>query len=274
MGQAGSSERSGWHAALKGSLNAVYLLAKGMPRRQRHGLWVLLLVMMPVAAWADVAVMREVVVSSKTGPAIGNIAPVNNSCDIEMKEARVDITVGEPQKEREDLVIVETRAVFLMANTSDNELVLTVGFPVSDSAYSAFKRTDFNVTSNEQEKTVFNRITGYPSYVKHRWVSGPKSSPDELPDVADTGDPFGHRHEDLENETGVTEESYKENAPPRRRRPPRTMRSLFSLKAIFPADRSASMDNIMVWREDFSPSKNAPSIFAILWKFPFRKTGL
>lgn len=254
-----------------GSFDAFYFLTRGIDIRHRYGQWVVLLVMMPVAAWADVAMVREVVVSSKTGPATANIGPVHRSCDIEMKEARVDITVGEPQKEREDLVIVETRAVFLMANTSDNELVLTVGFPVSDSTYSAFKLIDFKVTSNQQEKSVFNRITHYPSHLEHSWVSGPQSSPDELPDAASTRDLFGNYHGDLENKTAVTEEAYKENATRPRRVPRINLSALLSPKAVLRADRSAIVHNLMVWREDFSPKEERTIEVRYAMEIPLQK---
>lgn len=252
---AGCLEYLGGIAIVVKSVGTLFRSAKDVQVRRAHGVFLALAVMMSVAVRADLIAVRQVIVSSKTGPATANIGPVNLACDIEMKEARVDITVGEPQNERKGLVLVETRAVFRMANTSSHGLVLTVGFPISDSEYSAFKLTDFNVTSNGEGKTVFNRVTGYPGHVEHSWVSGPHSSPDVLPDADSTPGLFGEHLGDLRNKTAATGDVNISGGLPSHGGLPLGRGKELVIKPVLRDDRSAVVQNLMVWREDFSPNE-------------------
>lgn len=250
--------------------------------KQRICLCLLVCSTFPLTSNADLSMQRTVIISPKTGPATANIGAVGVSCDVKMKEARVDITVGEPQQLREGLIEVRTRAVFRMRNVSRNQLAVTVGFPVSDSEYSAFALMDFAVSSNREVRSVFNSVTGYPNRLVHDWVSGPKVTPDVLPDADSKGDLFGNEHghfggdKELDGHgekarpfprglfrsvVPVDAEVYDRNAP-------------FRLCDLIPAGvggRSPIAHNLMVWREDFAPGEERVIEVRYAMEIPIQK---
>ena len=144
--------------------------------------------------WGDLAFSREVVIAPKTGIAAANIGSVGKSYNIKMDSAVVDITVESVSSQSDSNILISICAVFLMQNVSSDELLLTVGFPISESCYSSFDLKNFTVVSNEEEKTVFHRIAHYPSSVSHVRQSGPDVPPETLPDAAVNGDIFGTNH--------------------------------------------------------------------------------
>lgn len=136
-------------------------------------------------ALADLDVMREVVIAPKIGPAGANIGQVNVSTAVSMNEADVDIRVGPVPATRQAPLHVETQATFAMENRSGQALELTVGFPVSNSSYSAFKLSHFSVTTDGKPRTVCRRVTSYPWKARHEYVSGPGRECGDLPDYED-----------------------------------------------------------------------------------------
>lgn len=128
---------------------------------------------MPVTVSADLEVVREVTITPKSGRGGANIGPVNTSVNVSMIKADVTITVGALPASIDDLLDISVNAKFIMKNEASETLALTVGFPVSNSKYSAFELQKFTVTSNGVPRSVFNRVTGYPSRLEHTYVSGP-----------------------------------------------------------------------------------------------------
>lgn len=218
--------------------------------RQRIWLLFLLGYSVSITSNADLSMEKTIIISPKTGPATANIIALGTDCEVKMKDARVEITVGEPQQSREDLIELRTYALFHMRNVSRNQLAVTVGFPVSDSEYSACELKDFAVSSNMEDKSVFNRVTGYPSRLVHKWVSGPKSSPDILPDTDAKVDLFGNYRDIINKDEKLG--AHGGGAHPRLRGG-FFMKSFFILDDIFPGGGgcSSTVHNLMVWREDF-----------------------
>jgi hypothetical protein len=180
-------------------------------------------VLQPPNVNADIEIVREVVIAPKKGRAGANIGPVNASVNIAMLKADVEISVGPVPTSVSETLHIAVRAGFTMKNESSESLALTVGFPVSDSAYSAFKLQEFSVKSNGAPRSVFNRVTGYPRHLKHVFVSGP--------------DMEGHRslpdYTDAPNDPGVPKKT--------------TARKLFGDERI----GDESFHNLMVWKETF-----------------------
>lgn len=172
-------------------------------------------------ARADIQVMREVVIAPKSGPVAANIGAVNASPAVVMKNADVKVRVGAvPALENKPLA-VSVRARFVMANDSDDSLALTVGFPLSASEFPPFDLEGFAVKSDGEPRSVFNRVTGYPRRLEHRYVSGPEREGFRaLPD--DAGEEGG----------GVAR-----------------ARSLFGDQQI----GKGTFQNLMVWKETFAP---------------------
>ena len=182
-------------------------------------------VLQPLNVTADLDVVREVVIAPKKGRGGANIGPVNTSVNIAMLKAHVEIRVGPLPASVDEPLHIAVSARFTMKNESSESLALTVGFPVSESAYSAFKLQEFNVKSNGGPRSVFNRVTGYPRYLKHAYVSGPdREGHRGLPDYA--GD-------DVPNDQGVPKGT--------------TARKLFGNERI----GDESFHNLMVWKETF-----------------------
>jgi len=176
-------------------------------------------------AQADLDVVREVVIAPKNGRAGANIGPVNGSANIVMAKAEVDITIGSLPASADDPLDIAVRAVFIMKNASSKSLSLTVGFPISDSEYTAFELKRFNVKSNGSPRSVFNRITGYPRNIRHVYVSGPDEQDyRSLPDYAGA------------NLTDDQEALHKVRA-----------RNLFGDEMI----GNEKFHNLMVWKETF-----------------------
>ncbi|MDH4205564.1 MAG: hypothetical protein OEV45_08555 [Desulfobacteraceae bacterium] len=97
----------------------------------------------------------------------------------------MDIIVGPVPASVVDSIDIAIKARFTMKNDSSESLALTVGFPASDSEYSACKLKGFTVKSNGAPLSVFNRITGYPRRLNHVYISGPdKQGHRSLPDYA------------------------------------------------------------------------------------------
>lgn len=216
-------------------------------------------VIWPAMATADIAMRREVVIAPKTGPATANIGTVGKSYNIEMKDALVDIRIGKTEDYTSSRVLVRTEAVFLLRNVSDRTLILTVGFPISDSAYSAFELTEFKVTSNQEQRSVFNRITGYPAHLNHAWRAGPQAEPKVLPDAREDTDLFGISHGRFGGDLYVPGEHIKASY--------RRAIAAFGGDVYVPGEHidarkaQAKKDypvahNLMVWKESFEPMQD------------------
>jgi len=128
---------------------------------------------MPLTINADLQVVREVLITPKSGRGGANIGPVNTSVNVSMVKADVAIHIGALPASSSDPLEIAVKAKFIMQNKATETLALTIGFPVSNSKYSSFELQEFTVTSNGAGRSVFNRVTGYPSYLEHIYISGP-----------------------------------------------------------------------------------------------------
>lgn len=186
-------------------------------------------IMVAAAARADLAFEREIYINSKTTPAVSNIT--GSSQAIEMQEAQVDINVS-AATEGSSLITLTTNAQFHMHNSTKETVLLTMGFPVSDSSYSAFQLIDFRVTSGGEPRSVFQRVTGYPRHREHIWVSGPETDPRILPDANDPPGVFGDENWiDRNDGSSVLQDSPDGS------------------------NRGVASANKMVWRELFTPNE-------------------
>ncbi len=132
-------------------------------------------------AYADISVVREVVIAPKGVNAAANIGSVNSSPNVKLISARVDINVGTPGSGAPAPLPLSVNATFELQNDSSDELSLTVGFPVSNSQYSSFKFEWFRVTSNGSIREVFRRKSSYPRQIVHEYVSGELGPSDAVP---------------------------------------------------------------------------------------------
>jgi len=104
-----------------------------------------------------------------------------------------------------------------------------VGFPVSNSRYSAFAFDSFAVETDGSPRSVFNRITSYPRNIKHKYVSGPDRGADrDLPDYPEL-----------------------DQAADSPRTPAIKRRKMFAVERI----NSETFQNLMVWKETFGPGQ-------------------
>ena len=160
-----------------------------MTTRFRAALAVFLWGTLSAPAHADVTVVKEVVIGPKSAVAAANIGSVNGSPNVRLETARVDIQVGEPTPAGPGIarapIPLNVKAVFELHNQSDDELALTVGFPVSNSEFSAFEFEWFRVMADDEPRDVFRRRTAYPRKLVHDYVSGP-SGPGAAAPPADT----------------------------------------------------------------------------------------
>ena len=136
-------------------------------------------------ARGDLSAEREIILSPERGRVVANIGAVGRSDTVSMKQADVTISVGERPRDREARVDIRVHAVFSMENTSSETVLLAVGFPVSDSSWSAFEFDFFEVATDGEARSVFQRVGGYPRRLDHRHVSGPDPlAHGGLPDLA------------------------------------------------------------------------------------------
>lgn len=136
-------------------------------------LTLLLLCARPSAA--DLIVVREVAIGPKTVHAAANIGAVNSSPNVRLEKAVIDITVGRPFVDNSGKpLLIAVRGTFLLVNQSDQQLELTVGFPVSNSEYSAYALEAFRVATDMKTREVFRRKSGYPRRLTHEYISGMK----------------------------------------------------------------------------------------------------
>lgn len=174
------------------------------------------LLFMATPCIADLTVIREVVLGPKTAHAAANIGAVNSSPNVRLDKAVINITVGTPfvHKSGKPLPIVVS-GTFLLVNQSDRELELTVGFPVSNSEYSAYTLEAFRVGTDTEPREVFRRKSGYPRRLTHEYISGLKG-------------PGGARPPNDVDKTTI---------------------HLFGRQRM----GHDELQNLMVWRESFSP---------------------
>ncbi|MBW1775116.1 MAG: hypothetical protein JRJ82_19855 [Deltaproteobacteria bacterium] len=190
--------------------------------------WAMLL-LIPQSAIADLNVVREVTVAPKNGRVVANIGSVNQSYNIRMEKALVEIAVGKMPERKRNPVVITVHAAFTMVNDAPEALALTVGFPVSNSRYSSFEFDSFVVETDGSMRSVFKRVTGYPRNIKHRFVSGPdREGYTDLPDYPELG-------------PGAD----SSNTPAIKRR------KMFATERIGPE----TFQNLMVWRETFEPGQ-------------------
>lgn len=147
--------------------------------------WVgFLILVAAMPALADLTVVREVLITPKRGSLAANIGPVNQSPNIRLTQADVAVVAGPVPNAAGRPLEVSVRARFRLESQSEHKLLLTVGFPVSNSQYSSFAMDSFSVTGPSGPRTVFQRVTSYPAAMTHRLVSGPAGHPARLlPDV-------------------------------------------------------------------------------------------
>jgi hypothetical protein len=134
--------------------------------------WAIYLLVFAQTCFADINVVREVVIAPKGVNAVANIGSVNSSPNVRMTEARVDITVGKPDSGPMAPLHLNVHASFELLNESSEKLELTVGFPVSNSEFSSFKLEWFRVVSDGEPREVFRRKTSYPRHLVHEYISG------------------------------------------------------------------------------------------------------
>lgn len=195
-------------------------------------------------AGADLTVVRQVVVAPKKGSLAANIGPVNRPAKVRLAEAEVLIRPGPPPAAGLPLR-VEVRARFVLRSEAQSPLRLTVGFPVSDSEFSAFDFVSFRVRGPEGPRTVFQRATGYPRRMTHRLVSGPEASPARLlPDVG-----RAEKH-------GEVYRSRRE-------------------KRIMGGDSvgARELGNLMVWAEEFRPGQAKTLEVGYVMDIPLQAAG-
>ena len=176
---------------------------------------------------------------------MANIGSVNESYNIRMIKAMVDIEVGKVPTEARASIAVRVHAVFTLKNESPETLALTVGFPVSDSRYSAYRFRSFHVLTDDSPRTVFNRVTGYPNHMSHLHISGPdKGSHTELPDYPDGSGKSG----------AAGEKSLKRRDP-------------FVVEKI----GNDAFHNLMVWGERFKPHQTQTVDIRYTMALPLQK---
>ncbi len=124
-------------------------------------------------ARGDLLSEREIILSPERGRVVANIGGIGRSTAVRMAEAIVDISVGERPRDREARIDIRVHAVFTMENTSPDTVALSVGFPVSDSSWSAFDFDFFEVVTDGEARSVFERVGSYPRRMHYRHVSGP-----------------------------------------------------------------------------------------------------
>ena len=136
-------------------------------------------------ARGDLSAEREIILSPERGRVVANIGTTGRSDAVSMNQADVDISIGPRPHDREARIDIRVHAVFRMVNMSADTVALTVGFPVSDSAWSAFEFDFFEVVTDGDARSVFERVGGYPRRLEHRHVSGPDPlAHGGLPDLA------------------------------------------------------------------------------------------
>jgi hypothetical protein len=191
---------------------------------------------------ADLTVVREVVVAPKKGSLAANIGPVNRSANIRLAQAMVNIHAGAPPSAPNQPLMVSVNARFILVSESDKNLRLTVGFPVSDSEYSSFGFTSFEVRGPEGPRSVFQRTTAYPRRMTHRLISGPDGDPARLlPDVG---------------------QANKRGGVYRSRRDGRIMGG--------DSVGTSELGNLMVWAETFKPGETKAIILSYVMKVPLQ----
>lgn len=136
------------------------------------GLVTTLLLALPGICFGDINVVKEVVIAPKGVHAAANIGSVNSSPNVRMARARVDIKVGTPGGGAMAPISLNVRATFEMVNESSLEILLTVGFPISNSEFSSFRFDWFRVSTDGVPREVFRRKAGYPRNLVHEYVSG------------------------------------------------------------------------------------------------------
>jgi hypothetical protein len=186
---------------------------------------------------ADIQVEREVTIAPKSGRAGATIGTVNVSTNIAMVKADVTIHLGPLPASVNDPLSLTVRGAFVMKNESPETLSLTVGFPVSNSQFSSFRLDAFKVRSGGDSRAVFNRITGYPRFLKDIPVS-----------VPDAGDPL----------------------PPAKPQPGTGSPDLFGQERI----GKERFQNLMVWQEVFNPSEARTIEVAYVLAVPLQKNSV
>jgi len=128
----------------------------------------------PSLCFGDLYVVKEVVITPKAVNAAANIGTVNSSVNVRMHSAKVDIQIDKPGGGTLVLLPLIVRAGFKLINESNDELKLTVGFPVSNSQYSSFELSHFRVVTDGVSREVFRRKSSYPRNLIHEYISGEK----------------------------------------------------------------------------------------------------
>jgi hypothetical protein len=149
-----------------------------MAKAYAIGLWFLAVA---GSSFADLNVVREVVITPKGVNAAANIGAVNRSPRVRLASAQVDINVGPPGGGTLAPIDMIVKASFELENQSSKKLRLTVGFPVSNSSYSSYELEFFRVITDGSTREVFRRKTSYPRNLIHEYVSGVKGPVEAVP---------------------------------------------------------------------------------------------
>ena len=195
----------------------------------------------PSTTPADLIVVKEVLQAPKGGRLVANIGPVNSQVRVSLINARVDLTADPKPKKPYQPLRIKAKAVFELRNRSEHSLMLTVGFPVSNTRFSSSTYEEFKVVSMGEERTVFNRISSYPRSRTHRHVSGPPGKADELLPDLKSGD---------------------KGVPVRPK--------------IFPVEKMGALKfhNLMVWPETFKPDETRVIEIKYILKVPTQNNRL
>ena len=150
----------------------------------RHWYTVFAVIYMGVAAgfcYGDLTVVKEVIIAPKGVHAAANIGSVNSSSNVRMDSAMVDIHIGKPGEGFPAPILLKVKATFRLVNESADPLLLTVGFPVSNSHYSSYALSSFRVATDGATREVFRRKSSYPRQLIHEYVSGEKGADVAVP---------------------------------------------------------------------------------------------
>lgn len=124
--------------------------------------------------FADINVVKEVIITPKGVNVAANIGSVNSSENIRLHLAKVDIHVAKPGDGTLAPLPLNVKAIFELINESSHDLKLTVGFPVSNSQYTSFELYHFSVVTDGAVREVFQRKGSYPGQLTHEYISGEK----------------------------------------------------------------------------------------------------
>lgn len=117
------------------------------------------------AVTADVEFIQDVTHGPKRSPAAAIIGRVSAEKDVgtpvRMRDAVVDLYIGNPYGKQDGMVSVHGKAVFKMENMANDDIRAIVAFPLGDRSYGSYRYRSFTVHQNGKKAPVFAGSGGY-----------------------------------------------------------------------------------------------------------------